>query len=87
MIHGPAISVLRKRRKTTIDSPILSFALFSITPNPVVIAQPNKAAIRGSVSFGTLVHLFSLIIAWVLNVVTHPAFKIFPFQTYLGVSD
>ena len=61
--------------KITTDSPIFNFAIFSIVPNPVVIAQPNKDAIFLFVSFGIVVHLFSLITAYSLKVVIHPAFK------------
>ena len=45
---------------TTTDSPILSLALFSATPKPVVTAHPNKAAASGSVPEGMVVQRFSL---------------------------
>jgi hypothetical protein len=59
---------------TTTDSPILSFALLFITPNPVVIAHPIREAISESKASGILVILFSETTASLLKVVTQPAF-------------
>ena len=69
------------------DSPIFSFALFSTTPNPVVIAHPNNEAFSLETSSGIAVHLFSLTTANLLNVVTHPAFIFLPLHEYFGNSE
>jgi hypothetical protein len=58
---------------TTTDSPILTFALFSITPNPVVTAHPNSAATSRSLSSGMAVTRFSATMAYSLKVVIQPA--------------
>ena len=71
----------------TTDCPILISASLFTTPVAVVMAQPNNGARRSGKLSGITVRRFSDIKASSLNVVTHPALTVRPFQSYLGAAD
>src|SRR5690348_5628629 len=67
--------------KTARLSPARGLAELKITPRPVGIAQPRRAASFMGKSLGRGVSRFSLMMEYLLKVVTAPALTLRPFQS------